>query len=691
MNKLIYILIITLFTSSFSFAQNINNEEENIDINDKYIFGMNSGKYVTRKSLENLSDNIYYEFLNNGSTKEQAKIITAYALKEMQSQFKENAEEIYDIFKLGYFYDESKDTQLACSDKFIQGSIAYEISPDEYNMISDTRNFAWRNRALTKARDILKEESSMEDKFYSVLTMYIEDGLGSITSQRNELMMMKDEGFETGQMVEFLSANNVCENSAYCDGLVKLYTFIMDSEDNLDKNKAAEYILNNNLFKYAFFQNGYFNIYNDGFYEMVQVSKVKEFSILSILENSPLNNKYDFLYARYFKLFDKSNKEYDSSKYNPLHCTNNVYNGHLYIFPFDNQVYLINTTETENKLLKIEVRAPEYFNTNYGKNYSTLTAFQDIETSKRNKSMALHKVSNMGTFSYNNNILTSVVYDREPQSPMGDVDKVKERRGQKIMPAQLENKLNNTKFSKKTEKAVSDYVEYLQEFTSKKLIEDELYFYVINTGKDKVVLAASSYYNDFNEKEEILFMVNNKNLKIINKDIAAQIDNVLSSGKYYKTLVSNNDDTVFIGFIQTDNNIFIVNVIDNKAGSNMFPVYYYKKTDITAADNDNNKLTDPALSYPLLQEAAGIDCTNTDSESEVFVCSYRQLLTVKAYVEKLYNLKMEKAEQNYYPENIKEYYRQIHDDMQFMYQNNCSNDIDCIMDIFLSYADIFSR
>ena len=46
---------------------------------------------------------------------------------------------------------------------------------------------------------------------------------------------------------------------------------------------------------------------------------------------------------------------------------------------------------------------------------------------------------------------------------------------------------------------------------------------------------------------------------------------------------------------------------------------------------------------------------------------------------------------NYYPENIKEYYRQIHDDMQFMYQNNCSNDIDCIMDIFLSYADIFSR
>ena len=52
---------------------------------------------------------------------------------------------------------------------------------------------------------------------------------------------------------------------------------------------------------------------------------------------------------------------------------------------------------------------------------------------------------------------------------------------------------------------------------------------------------------------------------------------------------------------------------------------------------------------------------------------------------------MEKAEQNYYPENIKEYYRQVHDDMQFMYQNNCSNDIDCIMDIFLSYADIFSR
>ena len=92
----------------------------------------------------------------------------------------------------------------------------------------------------------------MEDKFYSVLTMYIEDGLGSITSQRNELMMMKDEGFETGQMVEFLSANNICENSAYCDGLVKLYTFIMDSEDKINlpinKGKHLEYDLVENCF-----------------------------------------------------------------------------------------------------------------------------------------------------------------------------------------------------------------------------------------------------------------------------------------------------------------------------------------------------------------------------------------------------------------------------------------------------------
>ena len=687
MSRLVYILIFTLFISSFSFAQIDGNS-----VNYKYIYKMNSGKYVARNDFEKSAGPVYYDFLNNGDTKEHAKTVIAYALKEMQNQFKVNAEGIYDVFKLGYVYDETKKTQLSCSDKYIQGNLAYEMAPEEYDKLGDTKYFAWRNRAMAKARDILGVESSAEDKFYRALSFYVEDGLGSILEQYIEFSAVNDELSESDDIRVFLDNYNVCESSAYCDGLKKLYYYILQHKDGEARLETIQFLLENNLYKYALFQNGYFDIYNDGFYEMVQVSKIYEFSILSILENSQLQSSYDFLYARYLKLYDDDIETYKSSEYNPLHCTNNVYNGHLYIFPYNGQVYLVNTTETENKLLKIEMRAPSFMNKNYGKNYSTITAFQDIDKNERSKIMSLHKVSNMGTFSYSNNILNSWEYIREPQSPMGDVDKVKERRGQKIMPSQLASVLNNKKFSKKTEKEVLDYVEYLQEFTSKKLIADSLYFYVVNTNKDKVVLAASTYYNDFNEQEEILFIVNNKNLKIINKDVAAQIDNVLSGGKYYKTLVSNNGDTVFIGFIQSDNNIFVVNVVDNKAGSSMFPIYYYQKTYYES----NDDLLYEKL-YPKLQEAAGVDCMITDDyTSEAVLCSYRPLLTVKAYLEKLYKSKMEKAEQKYYPENIKESYKQIHEDMQFMY-NKCPNNnnnfdsIDCMLDIFLSYEDIFSR
>ena len=301
----------------------------------------------------------------------------------------------------------------------------------------------------------------------------------------------------------------------------------------------------------------------------------------------------------------------------------------------------------------------------------------------------------MGTFSYIDNIVYQKEYDREPQSPLGDVDKAKERRGDKILPEKVKERFNISKFDKKDiMKAVNEYINYLQEFSSQTLIKNELYFYDISAKKDNTVIIAAAYFYDKKNditydgvgiKKEILFIVNNKSLKILNKEAAKEIDKIVSDDKYYKSLISNNGDTAFIGFIRSDNNILAVSIIDNKVGYGFFPAYYYKSEKVIV-----DKIEEvSSMILPVLREEAKINC-NDGSYQEMLICTNRPLLTAKAYIEKLYKIKSENASKYFYPNNVVENYEMIYKDFQSL--NSCADNMqDKCMESILSYADIFSR
>ncbi len=683
MLKKLYILILTCLCSMFlsmgPYAKLYAEDDSDQNIN-KYVSSYHVLGYVSKE------DRGYYRkyssFLLKDETETNAKSMIARIFLEdvhrinkwKNSGIKPDDQTIpdqfIDIFSLGYQYDENEKIQLSCSDKFINGKIKQlNMSKNYYNTVS-ADYFAWHNRAILKSRDILKNSSNMENRFYTMFSYYAESGLNDNLEQVTLLKNMIEDGFSFDNITTYLENTGICnKHKEICLNIKKYYTVLSSAEwENVDVLNAFEIMKNNGLLEYVTYSHGYFDIYNDGFFETVQVSKVNEFSILAVFEDI-VDPKYNYMYPRYYKLHNNDNN--DNKEYQPLHCTNNVYNGHLYIFPFNGKTYLINTTEVENKIIKIEIRGPDFFDTSYPKNSNIVT--------------------HMGTFPYINNILYEKIYDREPQSPLGDVDTVKDRRGDKILPEFMAIQYHIPKFNKNTEEEVNEYIEYLQKFSSRTLIKGELGFYNISTDESiPVFLAVAYYYNNKDIKQEALFMVNNKDLKIINRDIAIQIDNVISNDTYYKTLISKNSETTLIGFIQTDNKVFVVNVVNNKIGSGSFPIYYYKNEKVIN-DNYNNIINMPKS---LLTDAANIDCLNTSDTMEQRLCSNRLLLTTKAYIEILYKERKERAEKNNYPSNIKESFEALYDTLQDNYKKECIYSPDrtyCIMDNFLFFSNIFRR
>lgn len=654
-----------------------------VENNDEYLNQMNYGKYkATIRQMEEYANFLLEEEVPLF----YAKIFIGNEIHKMSSM--SSSDYFISVFDLGYKYNEAKDTQLSCSDKFINGDLYRELGGEEYfKKISNTRTYPWKNRALEKAKYVInkrievKGEESSEDSFFLALAEYAGEGFNNLSYIQEKMQKVIDNGDKVENMVSYLDTYGLCAfNRNKCYGISLLLSKSVEfKEDN--PADAFNIIRDNGLINYAAFLNGYFNIFNDNFYELVQVSKVNEQSVLNILESSQLGFYENNPYPKYFKMVYGDESTGDSKTYTPQHCTNNVYYGNVYIFPYNNVTYIINTTETENKIVKIEVRSPKLFNTDYSKNYN-------LEVLLRNNiNPALHEVSHMNTFSYKDNVLYSKEYVKQPQSPLGDVDKLKERRGKSLTFEDVVRKYNIKKYTKgTTDEELAKFMAYLQKYSSQKLLEDEIYFYDVTVDeKNPVILASAYFYNNNGIRTEGVFVFN-KNLEILDEKAALEIDNALNNHQFYKTIVHKTKDSVLLGLINRDNKILVVNIIDNKAGTGTFPIYYYE----SEKDKINKMQSYKDITTDLLEKAK-MDCSNVENKSQEYICQDRLYLTSKAYIEELYTKKMERAERYNYPDNVKTELEEIYKSFENVYTESCMEgaEYNTCLDAILSYENIF--
>lgn len=668
----------------------IPDEKDYIEIenNEEYIRGNNYGKYLTYTGYAGE----YYEFLQADSvTVDDAKLIIAYAAGEVEKQSKPNA--ILDINKMGYFYDENSDDPFSCSDDFITGNLYKKYNfIDLMEAIADKNYYAWRNRALKKATDtIIKvSEKNMElsnsDKFFLILAEYAGGGLYNLKNMQKEMQKLINAGVNQQTILSYLMPYGICDfNENKCNAISSLMYELPNLTYNVEeafRKLQAKYLV-----EYAAFINGYFNFFNDGIYNTVQVSRFNEYSILSVFDSSYVSEDYYYLYPRFYKELYGENKKSSSLEYTPLHCTDNVYFGNLYIFPYDNTTYIINTTKYENKILKIEVRSPKLFNTGYDNHYSIEPLIRTNSKSKVIENLSLYRVSSMDTFSYKDNMIYSQEFSRNIFADiLGDIEREYDIRGEKISPDKMKKLFNISKFAVKNyEKSVIDYIKYLQKYINHKLIYNELYFYNIKSSNNfNIIVAAAYFYNQYGIKKEALFLVDNKNLNILNENEAKKINDIVSSEEFVDTIIYRVNNTINIGYVRNDNNVYLVQIDDkNKLYGQIYPPYNYSniKENVNNISPDNNYSDD-------LIKLAGMDCTNVKNENDDLICSFRPLMTAKAYAELLYKKKLEKAEKYYYPKNIKKYIEILYKDMNNQYLK-CERSFQCIMDTFIEYSTMF--
>lgn len=689
---------------TFEFAEPREEDYITIEDNNKYLSGLNYGPYVVRGKMQ---ENDYYKFLKAGKvTADDAKIIVIKALIDI---FRQNrSKPLYDISKMGYSYDKTKTPPLSCSDVLIKGKIYEELGRDKYiEEVANTSYYAFRNRALKKARSVIERYNSSvgfgmkqrdENVLFDILSEYAMYGFYNNKYIIEQITGLEKDGqINLSYLLDFMQYFELATLYPNETDLLLETITIRQEFDNVQEfvnalKLGVEYKIS---FDYIAFTKGYFDIYNDGVYEMVQIDKFNEYSILNILELVP-DSKYSNLYPRLYKLINEPSSKSDTLDYKPLHCTDNVYTGNLHILPYNGVVYILNTSRVDDKIVKIEARTPAFFNTDYGNNYTIDPLINKAggDTQALNKNLVLHQVSNMGTFSYGNKSqMNGIIYEnkitKEPMSPLGDVGKITDMRGEKIMPQDMKARYNISKFDKKndekTKEAIVDYIYYLREIADTPFSEtSELYFYDISIKEDEPVFLAALYC-DVNHIE-YLFPVVGKNLKIIDKKLVKPLMDSLG-WRHKQAIVNKTDNGIYIGYIHGDNNIFVVNIVDGKAGYNSFPIYDYKDEKKT----ENYFIEDYLLeSNEKLEQKAGIAC-DSDLYSNSLICSDRSLLSAVAYIKALYKSKIEKNSTMHYPAYIHDSLEDIYANFGSMLDDKCSNNnsYDECMEAILSYENIF--
>lgn len=658
MKKVLIILMLILINNA-ALAQYIENEEyaaENI-IN-----------FISRMDIEDVDDAMYFlrEYTHNVYNNDN---YTAgkYIVKEIKSD-----EELADI---GFKYADDNKSRLACSDAFINGDI--------------------KSRLFNKPMDNILILNSQLEKSIKVLENYLaekEDETGEVYLIISYAYFLKDMFYDYDKISyyfnKFISINgdtaieNITRDMRFIAEVLSVVTKFQGDNVVDFYNHAVE----NGYIDNILMTSGYADIYNDGFFHNFAVVKNNAHSIL-VIDEAKLSDDNENLYANlYYKIFGDNNTD-NPMKYEPEHCTDYVYSGNLYILPFNHTYYLVNTSEVENNIKTISIKNPAYFNVNYGKNYNNKGIFKDDKTAK-----ALHSVSQMGKFSYKDNVIYHVKYDKEPQSPAGDVDTLADMYAYKqpLTYAQIKDYIKDRNYekavmnSKYSQRDIEKYMEYLSSYSKYPVTAEnyDLLFYDI--GKKEPVYTACIINKKTNNIAQ--YFIIDKKLKILNEDLAhAAAEFTYNQPGFYDVKIIYKENNPQLVYLRHDGQVFVVNIVDGKAGFNTFPAYYIK-------NKQENNMLDKVKTPFNLYAAANIECSNTDDTDNTvlsLICSSRELLSQKAYLEVLYKEKQDKMDKNYYPENIKQYYMISYDNMNTEIQ--ACTDINCISDVFFKYEKLFLK
>lgn len=656
MKKVLIILMLILINNA-ALAQYIENEEYTAE---------NIINFISRMDIEDVDDAMYFlrEYTHNAYNNDN---YTAgkYFVKEIKSD-----EELADI---GFKYADDNKSRLACSDAFINGDI--------------------KSRLFNKPMDNILILNSQLEKSIKVLENYLaekEDETGEVYLIISYAYFLKDMFYNYDKISyyfnKFISINgdtaieNITRDMRFIAEVLSVVTKFQGDNVVDFYNHAVE----NGYIDNILMTSGYADIYNDGFYHNFAIVKNNAQSIL-VIDEAKLSYDNENLYANlYYKIFGDNNTD-NPIKYEPEHCTDYVYQGNLYVLPFNKKYYLVNTSEVENNIKTISIKNPAYFNVSYGRNYNNKDIFKDDKTAK-----ALHGVSQMGKFSYKDNVIYEVKYDKEPQSPAGDVDTLVNMYdySKPLTYAQIKDYVKDRDYekaimnSKYSQRDIEKYMEFLSFYSKYPIKADnyDLLFYDI--GKKDPVYAACII--DKQTNNIIQYFIVDKRLNILNEDLAKAVSDFTDSDLWnYNVKIIYKENNPQMIYLRRDGQVLVVNILDGKAGFNTFPAYYIKnKQEIKKLVKEKNLFN--------LNETANIDCNNAnENEALQLICSSRELLSHKAYLEVLYKEKQEKMDKNYYPEKVKQYYMISYDNM-----NNevlsCSNK-ECISDVFFKYQELFLK
>lgn len=656
MKKVLIILMLILINNA-ALAQYIENEEYTAE---------NIINFISRMDIEDVDDAMYFlrEYTHNAYNNDN---YTAgkYIVKEIKSD-----EELADI---GFKYADDNKSRLACSDAFINGDI--------------------KSRLFNKPMDNILILNSQLEKSIKVLENYLaekEDETGEVYLIISYAYFLKDMFYNYDKISyyfnKFISINgdtaieNITRDMRFIAEVLSVVTKFQGDNVVDFYNHAVE----NGYIDNILMTSGYADIYNDGFYHNFAIVKNNAQSIL-VIDEAKLSYDNENLYANlYYKLFGDNNTD-NPIKYEPEHCTDYVYQGNLYVLPFNKKYYLVNTSEVENNIKTISIKNPAYFNVNYGRNYNNKDIFKDDKTAK-----ALHGVSQMGKFSYKDNVIYEVKYDKEPQSPAGDVDTLVNMYdySKPLTYAQIKDYVKDRDYekaimnSKYSQRDIEKYMEFLSFYSKYPIKADDYDLLFYDIGKKDPVYAACII--DKKTNNIIQYFIVDKRLNILNEDLAGAVSDFTDSDLWnYNVKIIYKENNPQMIYLRRDGQVLVVNILDGKAGFNTFPAYYIKnKQEIKKLVKEKNLFN--------LNETANINCNNTaENETLQLICSSRELLSHKAYLEVLYKEKQEKMDKNYYPEKVKQYYMISYDNM-----NNealsCSNK-ECISDVFFKYQELFLK
>lgn len=656
MKKVLIILMLILINNA-ALAQYIENEEYTAE---------NIINFISRMDIEDVDDAMYFlrEYTHNAYNNDN---YTAgkYIVKEIKSD-----EELADI---GFKYADDNKSRLACSDAFINGDI--------------------KSRLFNKPMDNILILNSQLEKSIKVLENYLaekEDETGEVYLIISYAYFLKDMFYNYDKISYYFNKFISINGDTAIENITRDMRFIAEVLSVVTKFQGDNVV---DFYNYAvekgyiddiLMTSGYADIYNDGFYHNFAIVKNNVHSIL-VIDEAKLSDDNENLYANlYYKIFGDNNTD-NPIKYEPEHCTDYVYQGNLYVLPFNKKYYLVNTSEVENNIKTIFIKNPAYFNVSYGRNYNNKDIFKDDKTAK-----ALHGVSQMGKFSYKDNVIYEVKYDKEPQSPAGDVDTLVNMYdySKPLTYAQIKDYVKDRDYekaimnSKYSQRDIEKYMEFLSFYSKYPIKADnyDLLFYDI--GKKDPVYAACII--DKKTNNIIQYFIVDKRLNILNEDLAGAVSDFTDSDLWnYNVKIIYKENNPQMIYLRRDGQVLVVNILDGKAGFNTFPAYYIKnKQEIKKLVKEKNLFN--------LNETANIDCNNAnENEALQLICSSRELLSHKAYLEVLYKEKQEKMDKNYYPEKVKQYYMISYDNM-----NNealsCSNK-ECISDVFFKYQELFLK